>query len=126
MALEWAKGRHLRHTHNFRVLSSIMLSLSRHTPKRGTTCQRCLIIRYFILVMFGLALLAVIADDGMHYLGSATPMHAALVIMAVGMAGFLAKVVMWKLQTRAAVSSDPAPASPQEASREENAQTPSH
>ena len=103
-----------------------MLSLSRQTPKRGTTCQRCLIIRYFVLVAFGIAIFTLIADSDRHYLGSATPMHAALAIMAVGVIGFVVKVAIWKLENRQGINSDPEQASPQEASRTGTGQTSTH
>jgi hypothetical protein len=106
--------------------SPIMLSLSRHIPKRGTTCQRCLIIRYFILVAIGVAMLTVIADGGLHYLGTATPMDAAIAVIAIGMIGFVVKFVIWRLEERAALNSDSAQASPQEASPPETDQTSSH
>ena len=103
-----------------------MLSLSRHIPKRGTTCQRCLIIRYFILVAFGIALFTLIADGERHYLGSATPMHAAMAIMVVGVIGFVVKLVFWKLESSADASSGPEQAAPQAASPSETDQTSSH
>lgn len=103
-----------------------MLSLSRQTPKRGTTCQRCQIIRYFVLVAFGIAIFTLIADSDRHYLGSATPMHAALAIMAVGVIGFVVKVAIWKLENRQGINSDPEQASPQEASRTGTGQTSTH
>jgi len=103
-----------------------MLTLSRHTPKRGTTCQRCLIIRYFILMAFGVAIFTIIVDDGLQYLGSVTPMHAGIAVITVGMIGFVIKFILWRLAERAALSSDPAPVSQREASPPETDQTSSH
>ena len=103
-----------------------MLSLSRHTPKRGTTCQRCLIIRYFILVTFAIAIFTVIIDDNMSYLGAATPMHAALAIIGVGLVGFVVKLVVWRMEEGAKLSSGHEQDAPQAACREETGQTSSH
>ena len=103
-----------------------MLSLSRHTPKRGTTCQRCVIIRYFILMAFAVAMFTIIADDGLVYLGSATPMHAAIAVITIGMIGFVIKLVLWRLEIRAAVSSGRAQAEQPEVSPQETDQTSSH
>lgn len=103
-----------------------MLTLSRHTPKRGTTCQRCLIIRYFILVGFALAMVLIAADGGLTYLASATPMHGAIAVITVGMIGFVIKFVLWRLETRAALSSGPEQAGQPEASPTGTDQTSSH
>jgi len=103
-----------------------MLTLSRQTPKRGTTCQRCLIIRYFILVAFAVAMVLIIADDGLEYLASATPMHAAIAVITVGMIGFAIKLVLWRLEERAALSSGPEQAAPPEACPAGSDQTSSH
>ena len=103
-----------------------MLTLSRQTPKRGTTCQRCMIIRYFILVGFAVAMLLIAADGGVAYLGSVTPMHAAIAVIIVGMTGFVIKVALWRLEERAALSSGPEQAEPPEACRTETDQTSSH
>jgi hypothetical protein len=109
-----------------RITHSHMLTLSRQTPKRGATCQRCMVIRYFVLIILGIAIFTLIVDDGLHYLGSFTPMHAASTIMAVGIIGFLVKLVMWKMSARATVSDDPAQSEPQEAWTDESDHSSSH
>ena len=48
----------------------------------------------------GKALIA--ADGGLTYLASATPMHGAIAVITVGMIGFVIKIVLWRLETRAA------------------------
>ena len=65
-----------------------MLTLSKQTPKRGSTCQTCMVVRMFVIAAILLASFTIVADDRMHILASITPMHAALAIIAVGMAGF--------------------------------------
>ena len=103
-----------------------MLTLSRQTPQRGGTCQRCLVIRYFVLIILGIAIFTLITDDGMRYIGSFTPMHAAMAIMAVGMAGFVVKLVLWRISVRQTVSDDPGQGEPQEAGLDESDHRSSH
>ena len=84
-----------------------MLTLSRQTPKRGTTCHRCQVIRFFVVTSIGLAIFALVADDKLHYLQAVTPMRAALAIWAIGIAGLLVKIVFWQLDRRNAANSGP-------------------
>ena len=102
-----------------------MLTLSRQTPKRGTTCQRCLVIRYFVIGAVGMAIFALIAGDRLQLVGGFTPLHAGIAIVSVGMVGFVLRLVMWKLENRQAVSADPAPDEQPAAYREEIDQKPS-
>jgi len=83
-----------------------MLTLSRQRPARGTTCHRCQVIRFFVASAIGLAVFALVADDKLHYLQMVTPLRAALAICALGLAGLIIKIVLWKLETRRA-SDDP-------------------
>ena len=103
-----------------------MLTLSQQIPKRGGTCQRCMVIRYFVLVILGIAIFTLIVDDGMHYLGRFTPMHAAMAIMVIGVIGFLIKLVMWKMSAHETVSDDPAQSVSQEAWSGETDHSSSH
>lgn len=103
-----------------------MLTLSRQTPKRGTTCQRCLVIRYFVIGAIGMAMFALMAGDRLQLVGGFTPLHAGIAIVSIGMAGFVLRFVMWKLESRQAVSGDPAPGEQPAAYREETDQKPSH
>ena len=63
-------------------------------------------IRFFVVSAIGLAIFALIADDKLHYLQAVTPMRAALAIWAIGIAGLVIKIVLWKLESRQA-SADP-------------------
>ena len=65
----------------------------------------------------------IIADDRMHILASVTPMNAALAIIAIGMAGFVVKLLFWWQKQAQKVSSGHEQAAPQEACSEENDQT---
>ena len=100
-----------------------MLTLSKQTPKRGSTCQTCMVVRMFVIAAILLASFTIVADDRMHILASITPMHAALAIIAVGMAGFVVKLLIWRRQQTENVSSGHEQAAQKEACSEENDQT---
>ena len=100
-----------------------MLTLSRQTPKRGSTCQTCTVVRMFVIAAILVAAFTIVADDKMHILSSVTPMHAALAIIAIGITGFLVKLLLWRLKLAANVSSGHEPDEPQEAYLGETDQT---
>ena len=100
-----------------------MLTLSRQTPKRGSTCQTCTVVRIFVIAAILVAAFTIVADDKMHILSSVTPMHAALVIIAIGITGFLVKLLLWRLEQTANFSSGHEPNEPQEACLGETDQT---
>ena len=100
-----------------------MLTLFKQTPKRGSTCQTCMVVRMFLIMAILAAAFIIIADDRMHILASVTPMHAALAIIAIGMAVFVVKLLFWWQDQAKNVSSGHEQAAPQEACSEENDQT---
>ena len=100
-----------------------MLTLFKQTPKRGSTCQACMVVRMFLIVAILVVAFIIIADDRMHILASVTPMHAALAIIAIGMAGFVVKLLFWWQKQAQKVSSGHEQAAPQEACSGENDQT---
>ena len=100
-----------------------MLTLSKQTPKRGSTCQTCMVVRMFVIAAILLASFTIVADDRMHILASITPMHAALAIIAVGMAGFLVKLLIWRREQAENVSSGCEQAAQKEACSVETGQT---
>ena len=100
-----------------------MLTLSKQTPKRGSTCQTCMVVRMFVIAAILVAAFIIVADDRMHILASVTPMHAALAIIAIGLAGFVVKLLFWWHNQAQNVSSGHEQASPQEACSEGNDQT---
>ena len=100
-----------------------MLTLSKQTPKRGSTCQTCMVVRMFVIAAILVAAFTIVADDKLHILASVTPMHAALAIIAVGMAGFVVKLMVWRREQADEVRSGHEQAAPQEACSEENDQT---
>ena len=103
-----------------------MLTLSKQTPKRGSTCQTCMVVRMFVVAAILVAAFTIVADDKMHILSSVTPMHAALTILAIGVTGFVVKLLLWRLEQAANVSSGHEPDEPQEVFLGETDQTSSH
>ena len=99
-----------------------MLTLSKHTPKRGSTCQTCIVVRMFVIAAIFEAAFTIVADDKMHILASITPMHAALVVIAIGMAGFVVKLLVWRRDQAKNVSSGHEQAAQKEACSAETGQ----
>jgi len=83
-----------------------MITVSRTRPSRYTGCQRCRVIRLFMLMVFMIVVLGLLASDKMQYLQVFTAERAALAIWVVGSVGFVIKFVFWRLEKRRA-SSDP-------------------
>ena len=100
-----------------------MLTLFKQTPKRGSTCQTCMVVRLFVIMAILVAAFIIIADERMHILASVTPMHAALAIIAIGIAGFLVKLLFWWQNQAQNVSCGHEQAAQQEACSEGNDQT---
>ena len=100
-----------------------MLTLSKQTPKRGSICQTCMVVRMFVIAAIVLASFTIVADDRMHILASITPMHAAFAIIAVGMVGFVVKLFIWRREQAENVSSGREQAAQKEACSAETGQT---
>ncbi|XDZ64963.1 hypothetical protein AB8880_08495 [Alphaproteobacteria bacterium LSUCC0684] len=81
-----------------------MITLSRTRPSRYTGCQRCRIIRLFMLTVFMMVILGLLATDKMQYLQFITAEGAALAIWVVGGAGFAVKLFLWRRERRQASS----------------------
>ena len=103
-----------------------MLTLSKQTPKRGSTCQTCMVVRMFVIAAILVAVFTIVADDKLHMLASVTPIHAALAIIAIGITGFAVKLLLWRREQAANISSGHEPSEPQEVCSEETDQTSSH
>ena len=99
-----------------------MLTLSKQTPKRGSTCQTCMVVRMFVIAAIMVAAFTIVADDRMHILASITPMHAALAVIAIGMAGFVVKLLVWRREQAEKLSSGHEQAEQQEACSAETGQ----
>ncbi len=100
-----------------------MLTLSKQTPKRGSTCQTCMVVRMFVIAAILVAAFITVADDRMHILASVTPMHAALAVTAIGLTGFVVKLLAWRREQAETVSSGREQAAQQEACSAETDQT---
>ena len=100
-----------------------MLTLSKQTPKRGSTCQTCMVVRMFVIAAILVAAFIIVADDRMHILASVTPMHAALAVIAIGLTGFVVKLLAWRREQADTVSSGCEQAAQQEACSAETDQT---
>jgi len=81
-----------------------MITLSRTRPSRYTGCQRCRIIRLFMLTVFMMVILGLLATDKMQYLQFITAEGAALAIWVIGGAGFIVKLFLWRRERRHASS----------------------
>ena len=100
-----------------------MLTLSKQTPKRGSTCQTCMVVRMFVMAAILVAAFIIVADDRMRILASVTPMHAAMAVIAVGITGFVVKLLVWRREQAEIVSSGREQAAQQEACSAETDQT---
>ena len=87
-----------------------MITLSRNRPARGSTCQRCRIIRSFIAFAIMLGIFALVVDDSARFLQAVTPERAASAIWMAGGVLFLVKLGAWLLDRRKGVSAGHAPA----------------
>ena len=74
-------------------------SLKSNIEKRPTPkCQKCRIIRIFLLSVLLIVLLGFIKNDKLHYLQIVTPQNAAIVIISLGLIMFLIKLVKYFLE----------------------------
>ena len=85
-----------------------------------------MVVRMFVIAAIMVAAFTIVADDKLHILASVTPIHAALAIIAIGITGFAVKLLLWRLEQAANVSSGHEPSEPQEACSGETDQTSSH
>ena len=100
-----------------------MLTLFKQTPKRGSTCQTCMVVRTFVIMAILVAAFTIVADDRMHILASVTPMHAALAIITIGLTGFVVKLLVLRREQAENVNSDHEQTARQEACSAETDQT---
>ncbi len=69
-------------------------TLSRETNK-PYECRNCYIIRFFLLAVVFIVLLALIQSDNLHYLDFVTPSNAATFVVLVGVIIFLVKLMKY-------------------------------
>ena len=80
--------------------------LQTRTDVKAVPCERCRIIRSFIMFVIMLVLLALVAGDKLSYLNFLNAEFFATVILVVGGLGFIVKLVYWKLVTRSDTKAD--------------------
>ena len=61
----------------------------------NTSCRICRIIRYFLIAVFLLVLIALIQKDKLHYLKFINPENASVVVLVVGVLIFIGKVMVY-------------------------------
>ena len=69
-------------------------TLSRESNK-PYECRNCYIIRFFLLAVVFIVLLAFIQSDKLHYLDFVTPSNAATFVVLVGVIIFLVKLMKY-------------------------------
>ena len=70
--------------------------LQTRTDVKPSPCERCRIIRSFIMFVIMLVLLALVAGDKLAYLNFLNAEFFAALIMVVGGVGLIVKLVYWK------------------------------
>ena len=80
--------------------------LQTRTDVKAVPCERCRIIRSFIMFVIMLVLLALIAGDRLAYLNFLNAEFFAALIMVVGGIGFVIKLVYWKILSRSNTETD--------------------
>ena len=100
-----------------------MITLSRNRPARGSTCQRCQIIRSFIAFAIMLGIFSLVIDDSAQFLRVVTPERAASAIWIAGGILFLVKLGAWLRERRVTVSADHVPTEQLASGKEKSART---
>ena len=80
--------------------------LQTRTDVKAVPCERCRIIRSFIMFVIMLVLLALVAGDKLAYLNFLNAEFFAAMIMFVGGIGFIIKLVYWKFFSRSDTETD--------------------
>ena len=65
--------------------------------KKNYVCKNCYIIRFFLIAVIFIILLALIQNDKLHYLDFVTPLNAATLIIILGLVMFLIKLTIYLL-----------------------------
>jgi len=71
--------------------------LQTRTDAKSGPCHRCQIIRSFIMFTFMLVILAIVGGKRLEVINFLTPAWFATAIIALGLCGFVMKLVSWKL-----------------------------
>ena len=68
--------------------------------KKPYECRNCYIIRFFLLAVVFIVLLALIQSDKLHYLDFVTPTNAAILVVLVGIIIFLGKLIKYIVEKK--------------------------
>ena len=80
--------------------------LQTRTDVKAAPCERCRIIRSFIMFVVMLVLLALVAGDKLSYLNVLSPEFFATLIIIVGSVTFIIKFLYWKLIKKSSTRPD--------------------
>ena len=80
--------------------------LQTRTDVKAAPCERCRIIRSFIMFVIMLVLLALVAGDKLAYLNFLDAKFFAALIVVVGVVGFIFKLLYWKLFSQTDAKTD--------------------
>jgi disulfide bond formation protein DsbB len=80
--------------------------LQTRTDVKAVPCERCRIIRSFIMFVIMLVLLALVAGDKLAYLNFLNAEFFATMIMVIGGVGFIVKLAFWKFISRSDTETD--------------------
>ena len=61
----------------------------------NSSCKICKIIRFFLIAVFLIILLALLQKDKLHYLKFINPENASIAVLVVGFIIFVSKVIMY-------------------------------
>ena len=80
--------------------------LQTRTDVKAVPCERCRIIRSFILFVIMLVLLALVAGDKLVHLNFLNADFFAALIMIAGGFGFIVKLLHWKFYSQSDAETD--------------------
>ena len=80
--------------------------LQTRTDVKAAPCERCRIIRSFILFVIMIVLLGLVAGDKLTYLKVLSADFFAALIIVGGSVGFVIKLVQWKFLNRSSAKPD--------------------
>ena len=61
----------------------------------NTSCKICKTIRYFLIAVFLLIVLALVQKEKLHYLKFINPENASILVLIIGLIIFVSKVIMY-------------------------------
>ncbi len=80
--------------------------LQTRTDVKAVPCERCRIIKSFIMFVIMLVLLAIVGGDKLSYFKVLSADFFAILIMLIGGLGFVVKLIHWKFFSRPALGDD--------------------